>query len=118
MAEISTRPLELNTEMVHGTIVVHVSGSLGIVEANKLRLHLGKLADDEDSSTIILELSEMNFICSSGLGAIISAHLKQRRNNGMIRLVAPQPPIAQLFEMTHLTRLFEIFPSVAEAIER
>ncbi len=117
MAEISTRPLELNTEMVHGTIVVHVSGSLGIVEANKLRLHLGKLADAENSM-IILELSEMNFICSMGLGAIISAHLKQRPKNGLIRLVAPQPPVAQLFEMTHLTKLFEIFPSVAEATER
>ncbi len=115
MAEISTKPLELNTEMVDGAAVVHVSGSLGIVEANKLRLHLGKLADD-DNSTIILELSGMNFICSTGLGAIISAHLKQRRNDGLIRLVAPQPPVAQLFEMTHLTRLFEIFPSVEEAI--
>lgn len=115
MTKISTTPLELNTEMVDGAPVVHVSGSLGIVEANKLRLYLGKLAD-QDNDTIILELSGMNFICSTGLGAIISAHLKQRRNGRRIRLVAPQGPVAQLLEMTHLTRLFEIFPSVEEAI--
>jgi anti-sigma B factor antagonist len=114
MAETTMKPLHLHLTKVGQTAVVKVSGSAGMNEAEKMRRTLEKLAV-ERTPVIVLELSEMDFICSLGLGAIIHAHLKARHHEGQIRLVNPQPAVRELLETTRLTKLFPIFASVEEA---
>ena len=64
----------------------------------------------------MLDLHEMDFICSLGLGAIINGHLKSRHHQGQIRLVGPVPPVRELLETTRLTKLFGIYDSVEQAL--
>jgi len=110
------KPLKLDVRQVGSAAVVCVSGSAGITEAERLRLRLEKLAEKK-MPLIILDLSEMNFICSAGLGAIISAHLKCRHHDGKIRLVSPEPAIMELLATTRLTKLFDIYDSVEQAAQ-
>lgn len=96
--------------------VVHVRGSAGMAEAEIMTEQLGRLADRQ-IPLIVLDLSQMDFISSMGLGAIITGHLKSRHHNGQIRLVNPQPPVRQLLETTRLTKLFPVYESVDKAME-
>jgi len=66
---------------------------------------------------IVLDLSEMDFICSVGLGAIIIGHHKSRRHDGEIRLVNPQPAVRRLLEATRLTKLFPLYAGVEDAVK-
>lgn len=116
MAHSSARSLELEVRTTVSASVVRVRGSAGIGEAEEMRTVLENLASGPPGA-IVLDLSEMDFICSSGLGAIIYAHLKARKHHGQIRLVNPQPKVLQLLETTRLTKLFSIYPTVEEALK-
>jgi len=96
-------------------IVVRISGSAGMREAEQMRAALEELAENKPP-LIVLDLSAMDFICSMGLGAIIQSHLRSRHHNGQVRLVNPQPAVLDLLETTRLNKLFQIYPSVEQAV--
>ena len=98
-----------------GSIVLKIIGSAGMEESDLLREKLNELAGLK-CPIIVLDIHEMEFICSLGLGAIISTHLKCRHYDGQIRLVGPQPAVLRLLETTRLTRLFTVFSSVDDAL--
>ncbi len=116
MTTPADKPLRLKVRR-HGeaAAVVKVFGSVSISEADRLREQLESLAA-ERVPVIILDLSEMDFICSLGLGAIISGHLKCRHHRGQIRLVKPLPQVRELLETTRLTKLFGVYDSVEAAL--
>jgi len=109
------RPLRLKVARQDDAAVVKVAGSVSLSEADRLRERLEKLAA-EQCPLIVLDLSDMDFICSLGLGAIISGHLKCRHHRGQIRLAGPSDQVRELLETTRLTKLFEVYDSVDAAL--
>ena len=67
---------------------------------------------------LILDLPAVDFIDSSGLGALVSAlkHLKQLDRGGDIRLANVQPSVGAVLEIIRLNRVFSQFPSVDAAV--
>lgn len=61
-------------------------------------------------SRVILDLSAVRFIDSSGLGALVSL-LKHFTKGGEIRLVVPHPSVRALFEVTRLDQVLSVHPS-------
>ncbi len=108
-------PLQLDIRDQGGARVVRILGSVGMNEAERLRVTLDGLAA-LSAGRVVLDLTGMDFICSLGLGAMISAHQKLQHHEGELRLVNPQPPIREMLEATRLTELFAIYGSIEEAI--
>ena len=117
MAKRSDKSLELEIRQRGAGSVVYVRGSAGMSEADKLRCALETLTRLK-ASPIVLDLTDMDFICSAGLGAIIYGHLKGRHYQGQIKLVNPCPAVHQLLETTRLTKLFTLYDSVEEALRQ
>ena len=69
-----------------------------------------------DSSHVFVDLSEVTFIASDGLGVLIMSHTEARDAGKVFDLIHPQPHIVGLLRKTQLTRLFKIYPSVDEAL--
>ncbi len=107
--------LVLKEKKVGQAVVVTLGGSAGMAEAESLRQRLEHLAQNK-SPLIVLDLSEMDFISSLGLGAIVAGHLKCRHHQGLIRLVNPQPAVRELLETTRLNQLFQVYSSIDEAL--
>ena len=61
-----------------------------------------------ETKNIDLHASELSFIDSSGLGALISLQKVTKELNGHFRLISPSKPIIQIIELTHLHRILEI----------
>ena len=114
MTPDSTQPFEMHMEEADTYALVRISGSAGMTEADTIRDALERLAEKQYPS-VILDLSGMTFICSMGLGALITGHLKSRHHNGRIKLVGPQPPVRRLLETTRLNKLFPVYQSVQAA---
>ena len=114
MAQSSKR-LQMDVTREDAFTVVRVSGSADITDAERMREELEALVSDE-VPLIVLDLSEMDFICSAGLAAIISAHLRGRHHRGQIHMVNPQPSVRELLEVTCLIRLFPIYESIEQAV--
>ncbi len=115
MSPQTNKPLHLEVNRKNDAAVLKVSGSVSMSEAQQLREGLENLVSQR-LSLIVLDLSEMDFICSLGLGAIISAHLKSRHHQGQIKLVSPIAPVRQLLETTRLNKVFGLHETVEEAL--
>ena len=64
---------------------------------------------------IALDLSEVEFIDSSGLGAIV-ASLKTMGSSGTLVIFGLQAPTHSMFKLTRMDKVFDIFPSEDEAL--
>jgi anti-sigma B factor antagonist len=65
---------------------------------------------------IVLDLSEVEFIDSSGLGAIVSS-LKTIGNEGDLVICRIRETVMNLFRLTRMNRVFQIFSSEDEAVK-
>jgi anti-anti-sigma factor len=109
------RPLCLEIRREGQGVVVSLHGCAGMEGAEDVRAALDSLAGDR-ATPIVLDLSDMDFICSAGLGAIIAARAKSRTYEGRVALVNPKPEIRQVLETMRLTQLFPVFATVGEAM--
>jgi anti-anti-sigma factor len=95
--------------------VVRLVGSISMNVCERLQADLLRLVE-RPVRKLILDLSQLRFICSLGLGALVAAHLRSRHHDGAVRLVAPDPSIRALLEITKLVKLFPPYDSVEAAI--
>jgi len=115
MSPHTNNSLHLEVNRKNDAAVMKVSGSVSMSEAQQLREGLENLVS-EQIPLVVLDLSEMDFICSLGLGAIIAAHLKSRHHQGQIKLANPIAPVRRLLVTTRLNKLFSIHETVEEAL--
>jgi anti-sigma B factor antagonist len=68
---------------------------------------------------LVVDLSNVEFVDSSGLGALVSAlkTLKLLKGGGDIRLANVQPSVVALLEIIRLHRVFFTYPSVEQAVK-
>lgn len=115
MAEQCQKPLKLDVASMGPAKVLTISGSASMGEADKIRKVLVEMAD-EGTPIIALDLSNMDFIGSAGLGTLIVGHLHASRHHGQIRLVKPSPEVLGVLQTTNLTRIFPVYATVDEAV--
>jgi anti-sigma B factor antagonist len=70
---------------------------------------------DAGHPLIALDLSEVEFIDSSGLGAIVSA-LKQLNGRGDLVIVGARPAVVNLFRLTRMDKVFRMFRGADDAV--
>ena len=71
----------------------------------------------ETQKRVVFDLSQLQFIDSSGLGAILSCLRKLTASGGDLKLCALTPPVRELVEVTRMHRIFDIFDTSEEAIQ-
>ncbi len=71
---------------------------------------------EDGKNNLVVDLQEVRFIDSSGLGALVSGFKNASARNGNLKLCGLQPQVKSMFELTRLHRVFEIFPSSQEAM--
>src|SRR6267378_2363125 len=66
---------------------------------------------------IILDLAGVPTIDSAGLGALVHLHRSADRSGNSLKLACPSPHLCELFDLTRLSSLFEIHPTLDDALE-
>jgi len=94
--------------------VLALTGDADLASAAPLRITLSE-ATLTSPSWLVLDLSGLDFIDSTGLGVLVGALRRVRAGGGDLRVAAPQPGIARVFSVTGLDRVFGVFPSVDDA---
>jgi anti-sigma B factor antagonist len=72
---------------------------------------------DEGKCNIVIDLSKVRFIDSSGLGALVSGFKNASAREGSLKLCSLQPQVRSMFELTRLHRVFEIFNNLDEVLK-
>lgn len=71
---------------------------------------------EEGKNQLVVDLKDVRFIDSSGLGALVSGYKNASARNGNLKLSSLQPQVKSMFELTRLHRVFEIYPGSDEAL--
>ena len=103
-------------ETIAGWTVLPLAGDIDLSSAPALRAELGG-ATEVSPARVVLDLSELDFIDSTGLGVLVGALRRVRGGGGDIRLASARSGIERVFVVTGLDRVFRLFPSVEEAAE-
>lgn len=99
-----------------GWHVVTVSGEVDIATAPVLRERLVALVA-EGHHDLVVDLDDVGFLDSTGLGVLVGALKRSRSHGGDLRLVCSQPRIMKVFEITRLDAAFGIYPSSDVAVQ-
>jgi len=107
--------LSITSEACGGETVVHVGGEIDVYTAPVLREHL-----DEHIAAgrhhLVVDLGGVTFMASTGLGVLVGRLKLVRGANGTLRLVCSSERILNVFSITGLDKVFQIFPSVEDAL--
>lgn len=99
-----------------GIVVVAPKGSfIGGDETDELRDAIKKLTD-EGSMKMIIDLGGVNYLNSTALGVLISAHANFSKREGTVKLCQLNKNLENLFVITKLSLIFDSYPTLEEAI--
>ena len=94
-------PLEMRSERRGDEHVIALSGELDLADAARVAEELVR-AEQTDASRIILDLSGLQFIDTSGVRLIIEADARSRANGTRLRLVRGPRAVRRVFEIVGL----------------
>ena len=100
---------------IGGCAVLQVTGEVDVYTAPMLREQIRELAAT-GVVHLIADLGRVDFLDSTGLGALVGGLRRLRQAGGSLALVISTPRILRIFQITGLTRAFPIHRSVTDAI--
>jgi anti-sigma B factor antagonist len=118
MADKNTGSTGMNIQInEQGNIVLIsvVEERLDAHNSTDLKTRLLSLFED-GKNNMVINLEEVRFVDSSGLGALVSGFKNASARNGSLKLAGLQPQVQSMFELTRLHLVFEIFPTSEDAL--
>jgi len=102
------------TERDGGVAIVHLTGRLNMVAAGRLR-DLISVSVAEGHPRVVVDLTNVDFMDSSGLGALISGLKTTRQAGGDLRIAAPTEQVQLVLQLTNMERVFTAYGSAETA---
>ena len=107
-------PLTTSARRLGGVVVVDCRGRIVLgEESSTLRILVKDLLTK--SRQIVLELGEVAYIDSAGLGALVGLYTSARNAGGDIKLANLGPRLRDLLQITRLYTVFEVFATAEDA---
>lgn len=107
--------MELTRRNEDLVVVLTLTGRLDLANGNKLKDEI-KTVLDGGSTAIHLCMKELEFVNSSGLGAMVSIMKEIRLQHGRLTLSDLADYVREVFDITQLSHIFEIFSTEEEAL--
>jgi anti-sigma B factor antagonist len=107
--------MTVSADQQESAVVVATSVSaLDASNAGDFKSAVGKMI--QPGARLVLDMSGIRFVDSSGLGAILSCLRQLHDKGGELKLCGLNKPVRALFELVRMHRVFEIFNTKEEAL--
>ncbi|NLD35723.1 MAG: STAS domain-containing protein [Desulfatiglans sp.] len=108
--------MDINEEIIDKVGVVKLTGRLDAASVKSFKDTVSSLVKKEICN-IVVDMKDVEFIDSSGLGSLVSCLRIVNNEGGDIRLSSLQNQIRALLELTRMHRVFQIFDDTDTAIK-
>ena len=99
-----------------GICVVTIEGNIALDGVNEAKNYLKPHLDSSDVNGLVINFEKVNFIDSSGIGLIVSIFKTMQQKNGKFALTNLSKKNEEIFSITRLNKILDIFPSEDEAV--
>lgn len=100
--------LKINLKQQKNIPVIELNGEVDVYTAPKVKSSLIGLVND-GKFNIIVDLDNVDFMDSSGLGVLVGGLKRVKPHNGAISIVCTKEKILKIFKITGLTKVFPIY---------
>ena len=108
--------MKFKSKTTKGVTVIALSGNvMGGPDATALNELVHKLLDD-GIRKLVIDLGDVKFVNSSGLGMLIGSMTTMRNAGGELKVAAASKKVTELIEVTRLHKVFDLQPTVAAAV--
>lgn len=108
--------MQTTTRQIGDIAVLDISGRITLGEGNIMLREIVRELTDKGNKKIVLNLYEVQYIDSSGMGELVKTHTSVRNQGGQLRLVNLNKRINDLLQMTRLSAVFDIDSDEASAL--
>jgi anti-sigma B factor antagonist len=109
--------MQTGTRQIGEVTVLDISGRITLGEGNVMLRDVVRDLADKGNKRIILNLGEVNYIDSSGLGELVKTHTTISNKGGELKLTNLNKRVSDLLQMTRLSAVFDIQTDEATAIK-
>ncbi len=106
--------MKISERTVNRYTVLSIAGTLNASTAPELKQHIDSLPE---GMALIVDLRDLDFLDSSGLGALVGIARRFRDGGAVLRLANLNERVRKVFEITHAFSLFDIYDDVTAAAE-
>lgn len=103
-------------QQVGKAALIRVEGDVDLYSSPKLRETVLD-ASRKGLSPIVINLSKVNYMDSSGVATLVEGLQLTKEYSGAIRIVGLNERVSEIFKLTRLHQVFEIWPTEAEALK-
>ncbi len=107
--------MEIRCEDGNGYKILWLAGRLDLNSSTKLKEEIKSFLND-GFTNFVLNLNDVDFINSSGLGTLVSILKDIRMVKGRMVLCNLAQYVQEIFEITQLSHIFDMYPTEAEAV--
>ncbi|MCC7499304.1 MAG: STAS domain-containing protein [Bryobacterales bacterium] len=108
--------VKLNVRQVGGVTVMDAQGRITLGEGSSTFREKVRELSAQGSKKLLLNLSEVTYIDSSGIGELVSAFTNVTNHGGQLKLVGLTKRVQDLLQITKLYTVFEVFEDEAAAV--
>jgi anti-sigma B factor antagonist len=106
-----------STRQVGGVTIVDISGRIVLGEESAVLRDMVRDLLGKGHKQILLNLGDVNYIDSSGLGALVSSFTSARKQGGELKLLNLTDRVTDLMQMTKLYTIFDVRDDEAVAVK-
>lgn len=100
-----------------GVAVISLGGEVDVYTSPRVKQEVVDLLNN-GTHKMVVDLSGVEYLDSTGLGVLIGGLKRARERDGDLKLVCDNLRILRIFEITGLTKIFDIHRTEAEALEK
>jgi len=110
----------LNLKVKHygNTLKVSVSGELDMKVAERFRQVLDRGLEQHPDSNLLLDLSGVSFIDSSGLGVILGRYKKLIKDGRVMVISGARPVVERILELSGIMKIIGVYPTESDALSQ
>ena len=109
--------MNIETRKKGDVVIVDFQGRLAVGVGEEMLPRLIEQILNEGTRKILLNLSEMDYIDSNGLGELVQSLKTSKRFGASLRLLKPQDRVKKTLRLTNLLPMFSVYDSESEAIK-
>jgi anti-sigma B factor antagonist len=108
--------METKTRQIDDIIILEVTGRITLGEGNVMLREIVRDLAEKGTRRVVLNLAEVNYIDSSGVGELVKTHTTIQNKGGQLKLASLNKRVHDLLEMTRLSAVFDIHNDEAGAV--
>ncbi len=108
--------LNITSRPVGQAHIIDLKGEIDVYTAPQFRQEVLSLLD-QGSRYIVVNLSSVDYLDSTGLGVLIGGLKRLKEQGGSLILICPNAKITRIFEITGLDKIFAMFLTEGEALD-